>query len=168
MILWSSSLSWSFHCCSQQLPTISLLILILWSSSLSWSFHCCSQQLPTISLLILILWSYLLSWSSSCCKQQLTSLPFWSWWYFGLLVVIHSSKDVSPRTCEHKHEQTNKHECMSKIESFLECFVYVDKILKEYSLTCKTKYWLTWKNILPRVHGWMIFIDENMDKKDEF
>jgi len=55
------------------------------------------------------------------------------------------------------------YERMGKTESFLKYYVYVDKILEEYSLTHKKKYLLTWKNILPHVHGWMIFMDEKMD-----
>jgi hypothetical protein len=38
---------------------------------------------------------------------------------------------------------------------FLEYFVDVNKIFKEYSLTHETKYLVTWKNIFPRV-----FMDE--------
>jgi hypothetical protein len=49
---------------------------------------------------------------------------------------------------------------MNKIESFLEYFIHVDRISKKYSLTCRIEFLLTWKNILPHVHGWMIFMDE--------
>ncbi len=45
---------------------------------------------------------------------------------------------------------------------FLEYFVDVYKIFKEYSLT-HTKYLMTWKNILSCVRGWMIFMDENVN-----
>jgi hypothetical protein len=38
-------------------------------------------------------------------------------------------------------------------ESFLEYFVDVNKIFKEYSLTHETKYLVTWKNIFSHVHG---------------
>jgi hypothetical protein len=54
---------------------------------------------------------------------------------------------------------------MSKTESFLEYYVHVDIILGEYFLTRKTKSLLKWKNILPHVHGRMIFMDESMDVK---
>jgi hypothetical protein len=75
---------------------------------------------------------------------------------FPLLASYYRPKDVSPWTYEHEH--------MNKIESFLEYFVYVNRILKKYSLTCRTKHLLTCKNILSHVHGWMIFMDEKMDE----
>ncbi len=42
--------------------------------------------------------------------------------------------------------------------------MHVDIILGKYFLTRMTKYLLMWENILPCVHGWMIFMDENMDE----
>jgi hypothetical protein len=54
-------------------------------------------------------------------------------------------RDASPRAFEH--------ECMNKTEFFLEYFIRVNKILKEYFLTRRIKSSLTWRNILSRVHG---------------
>jgi hypothetical protein len=53
--------------------------------------------------------------------------------------------DVISRACEHEHEEVN----MTK--SFLEYSSHVDKIFKEKFVTPKTKYLVTWKNILPCV-----------------
>ncbi len=55
--------------------------------------------------------------------------------------------DASSRAYEHEHEHMNKNKILFKY------VVHVDRILKEYSLTCRTIFWLMWKNILPRVHG---------------
>jgi hypothetical protein len=52
---------------------------------------------------------------------------------------------------------------MSK--SFLKYFVDVNGIFEEYYLTHGIEYCVTWKNILPRVHGLTIFMDENVDDK---
>jgi hypothetical protein len=55
----------------------------------------------------------------------------------------------------------SEHEHMKRTESYLEYFVHVDIILREYSLTCRNFLLLTWKNILPCVHGlkngWTLF-----------
>jgi len=67
-------------------------------------------------------------------------------------------RDDSSWTYKHKHEQAS----MSK--SLLEYVVHVDKILKNYLLTHRIESLLTWRNILPCVHGWMIFMDEKMDE----
>jgi hypothetical protein len=40
----------------------------------------------------------------------------------------------------------------------------VDKIFGEYFLTFRIKYLVTWRNVLPHVHGYMVFMDENMDE----
>jgi hypothetical protein len=56
-------------------------------------------------------------------------------------------RDVKWRAWEHEREQMNMN------ESFLEYFVDVEGILKEYSLTHGIEYMTTLKNILPRVHG---------------
>jgi hypothetical protein len=45
---------------------------------------------------------------------------------------------------------------MNKKESFFKYFFHVDRILKKHSLMSRTKFVLTWKNILSYVHGWMI------------
>ncbi len=58
---------------------------------------------------------------------------------------IGSFKDVISLACKHEHEQR------SRIESFLEYFSNVDKIIKEYFVTPRTKYLVTWKNIFPHV-----------------
>jgi hypothetical protein len=44
-------------------------------------------------------------------------------------------------------------EQVSMNEFFLEFFVDINKIFGEYYLTDGTKYLMTWKNILPHVHG---------------
>jgi hypothetical protein len=49
---------------------------------------------------------------------------------------------------------------MNKSESFLKYSTHADKILGKYSLTRRTKSLLMRKNILPCVHGWMIFMDK--------
>jgi hypothetical protein len=56
---------------------------------------------------------------------------------------IGSFKDVISLACEHEHEQR------SKIESFFKYFsnVDVDKIFKEYFVTPRTKYLVTWKYV---------------------
>ncbi len=47
-------------------------------------------------------------------------------------------------------------------------FVHANRILGKYFLTSRIKSLLTWKNILPRVHGWMIIMDRNGWKRMNF
>jgi hypothetical protein len=42
---------------------------------------------------------------------------------------------------------------MNMNESFLEYFIDIDKKFGKYYLTSETKHLVTWKNILPCVHG---------------
>jgi hypothetical protein len=42
---------------------------------------------------------------------------------------------------------------VNKTESFFEYFVDVEGILEEYFLTYGIEYVMTWKNVLPHVHG---------------
>ncbi len=58
-----------------------------------------------------------------------------------------------------EHEQVNMN------NFFLEYFTNFDEIFEEYYLTHGIKYLVMWKNILPCVHGWKIFKDENLDDK---
>jgi hypothetical protein len=58
---------------------------------------------------------------------------------------IKSFKDVISLAWEHEHEQRNM------IESILEYFSNVDNIFKEYFVTPRIEYLVTWKNILPHV-----------------
>jgi hypothetical protein len=58
-----------------------------------------------------------------------------------------------------------EHEQMNKTESFFKYYTQVNKIFEKYLLMPRTKYLTTLKNILPHVHGWTIFMDENVDEK---
>jgi hypothetical protein len=49
-------------------------------------------------------------------------------------------------------------------ESFFKYYTHVDIIFEKYLLMPRTKYLVTSKNILPHVHGWTIFMDENVDR----
>jgi hypothetical protein len=57
------------------------------------------------------------------------------------------------------------HEQMNMSKSFLEYSINIDRIFGKYYLTHGTEYLVMWKNILPHVHGWMIFMHENLDYK---
>jgi hypothetical protein len=55
---------------------------------------------------------------------------------------------------------TSEHEQVNKTDFFLEYFVNIEKILKEYSLTHDIEYIMMWRIILSCVYGWMIIMDE--------
>ncbi len=61
---------------------------------------------------------------------------------------------------EHMNVNMNK--------SFLEYFANVKRILRRYYLTHGIYYLITWKNIMPCVHGWMIFMDENWELESQW
>jgi hypothetical protein len=63
-------------------------------------------------------------------------------------------KDVISWACD-RERWVGEHEQVSMNKSFL-----------EYYLTHGIEYYATWKNILPRVHGWMIFMDENENENE--
>jgi hypothetical protein len=58
-----------------------------------------------------------------------------------------------------------EHEEGSRTEFFFKYSFHIDEIFEKYSLTPRTKYLVMWRNILLRVHGQMIFVNENMDDK---
>jgi hypothetical protein len=74
---------------------------------------------------------------------------------------VHYVQSIGPMDMTDANPWASEHECMSKTKFLKEYSIHVDKILRKYSLTCRTKSLLTWKNILPHVHGWLIFMGTN-------
>jgi len=72
------------------------------------------------------------------------------------MICLHNKATIS-WACE--CEQVNMN------ESFLEYSTDVNKIFEKYYLTHGIEYFVMQRNILPHVHRWMIFVDENVDDK---
>jgi hypothetical protein len=66
----------------------------------------------------------------------------------------------------HEHMSVNDEQVNMSNWTWVDLLEYstnVNEIFGKYSLT--HEYFMMWKNILPHDHGWMIFMDENVDDK---